>query len=339
MQNNRNNKSYHTKSLQNDVLNLKTNQIDLNNNIVYIDGKEKNDQISFIKDSGNKYIIKYKKFDTLYDFNKSNNRIQIVEKELFQNNNKQIKNFWLYLNEIAEKRIIRDKQVEKNDSQNTEKDIKLSSKYKNIKELKPTTFLYDYLSGKINNYNIDKERTTSNFIFPFGFNNSQYEATVNAINNRLSIIEGPPGTGKTQTILNIIANTVMLGKSVAVVSSNNSAIENVLEKLKKNDFGFIVALLGSKKNNEKFINTQEEVPDVADWQLSKEEIEHTRNTLINKLNGLRKGLQMKNELSSFIEEFNDIKLEFDHYCKSFESRYSISNEPNKFKKLKVQRKL
>ena len=49
-------------------------------------------------------------------------------------------------------------------------------------------------------------------VFPFGCNESQYQAVVNALSNRISIIEGPPGTGKTQTILNIIANLCFRGK-------------------------------------------------------------------------------------------------------------------------------
>ena len=43
-------------------------------------------------------------------------------------------------------------------------------------------------------------------IFPFGCNNSQYQAVKKAMENQISVIQGPPGTGKTQTILNIIAN-------------------------------------------------------------------------------------------------------------------------------------
>src|SRR3712207_8422825 len=34
-------------------------------------------------------------------------------------------------------------------------------------------------------------------IFPFGCNNSQYDAVKNAMENQISIIQGPPGTGKT----------------------------------------------------------------------------------------------------------------------------------------------
>lgn len=71
----------------------------------------------------------------------------------------------------------------------------------------------------------------------------------NAMENQISVIQGPPGTGKTQTILNIIANILMQGKTVQIVSNNNSATENVYEKLSspKYNLGFIAATLGSSK--------------------------------------------------------------------------------------------
>lgn len=72
----------------------------------------------------------------------------------------------------------------------------------------------------------------------------------------LSIIQGPPGTGKTQTILNIVANIIAQGQTVLIVSNNNSAIENIVEKLDKHDMGFIAALLGSSDNKSVFIETQ-----------------------------------------------------------------------------------
>lgn len=62
-------------------------------------------------------------------------------------------------------------------------------------------------------------------------NLSQKKALDNALNERISIIEGPPGTGKTTTIINILANLMYQNKKVLVVSKNNSAIENVAEEL------------------------------------------------------------------------------------------------------------
>lgn len=93
-------------------------------------------------------------------------------------------------------------------------------------------------------------------IFPFGSNASQYQAVQNAMCHQISIIEGPPGTGKTQTILNIIANLICQNKSIAMLSNNNSATQNIFEKLSSNGFGFFCATLGNKENKENFITNQ-----------------------------------------------------------------------------------
>lgn len=66
-------------------------------------------------------------------------------------------------------------------------------------------------------------------------NLSQKNALENALNQRISIIEGPPGTGKTTTILNILANLIYQNKKVLVVSKNNSAIENIVEDIPTNN--------------------------------------------------------------------------------------------------------
>ncbi|MBF0217127.1 MAG: AAA family ATPase [Candidatus Omnitrophica bacterium] len=93
-------------------------------------------------------------------------------------------------------------------------------------------------------------------VFPFGCNASQESAVKNALENQLSVIEGPPGTGKTQTILNIIANLLIAGKTVQVVSNNNSATLNVFDKLSEDGFGFLVAPLGNSENKANFIHAQ-----------------------------------------------------------------------------------
>ena len=88
--------------------------------------------------------------------------------------------------------------------------------------------------------------------------------------NQISVIQGPPGTGKTQTILNIIANILMQGKTVQIVSNNNSATENVYEKLSspKYNLGFIAATLGNFENKKNFVENQEtEYPDFTSWRM------------------------------------------------------------------------
>ena len=106
-------------------------------------------------------------------------------------------------------------------------------------------------------------------VFPFGCNKSQYMAVKRAMENRISVIQGPPGTGKTQTILNIIANILLQGKTVQIVSNNNSATENVYDKLAspKYNLGFVAAMLGNSENKHEFIlNQKADYPDFTSWK-------------------------------------------------------------------------
>lgn len=80
-------------------------------------------------------------------------------------------------------------------------------------------------SGKV------PENLEQYFIEDANPNQSQREAIIKALTNQISFIEGPPGTGKTATILNLVSCITALHKTVAVVSGNNSAIQNVEEKV------------------------------------------------------------------------------------------------------------
>lgn len=53
-------------------------------------------------------------------------------------------------------------------------------------------------------------------------------------NNDFTILDGPPGTGKTTTILELIIQLVLQGKRVLLSASTHAAINNVLERIKEN---------------------------------------------------------------------------------------------------------
>ncbi|MGQ4599678.1 AAA domain-containing protein [Nocardia sp. R6R-6] len=94
-------------------------------------------------------------------------------------------------------------------------------------------------------------------VYPFRTNISQSEAVLNALRYPISVIDGPPGTGKTQTILNIIASVICRpGATVGVVSFSNSAVDNVFEKLTKEGFGMVAANLGRAVKREEFFAGQ-----------------------------------------------------------------------------------
>ena len=121
------------------------------------------------------------------------------------------------------------------------------------KSISEDSVAFLYAQGKPADLLIPNKQTNS-YIYPFKTNYSQYQAIQSAFSYKISVIEGPPGTGKTQTILNLIANIILQGKTVAVVSNNNSAFENVYKKLKENqyEYNFLCAKLGNRANREEF---------------------------------------------------------------------------------------
>lgn len=158
----------------------------------------------------------------------------------------------------------------------------------------------------------------SGLLFPFGCNHSQFSAVYRAFENQVSLIEGPPGTGKTQTILNIVANAIFRGKSVAIISNNNAATENVLEKLQKYQLDFLAAPLGKKENKQAFIDNQTgRYPDLAAFRLSREERETARARAAMESTRLREMLDKQNRLARKREELANLNLEKQHFEKFF----------------------
>ena len=169
-------------------------------------------------------------------------------------------------------------------------------------------------------------QSTSTLIFPFGCNASQQKAVQTAFENQISVVQGPPGTGKTQTILNIIANILVRGKTVQVVSNNNSAIVNVLEKLSKYDMGFIVALLGSTANKEKFIETQEEEKQYPENFESWHDVEADQPLFLDKIHRqteeLKSIFSKQERLAMARQEIQALKIEWQHYLQEFGTKES-----------------
>ena len=97
-----------------------------------------------------------------------------------------------------------------------------------------------------------KTGASDRLIMPFPSNIDQRNAIRAALTHQISIIDGPPGTGKTQTILNLIASLIAQGQTVGVVAGANSAVDNVVDKLTEEGYGFLVANLGKAERVKEF---------------------------------------------------------------------------------------
>lgn len=80
---------------------------------------------------------------------------------------------------------------------------------------------------------------------------SQASVVAHALSNRFTVVTGAPGTGKTQVILNIIANALMMDKSVLIASKNNKAVDNVKERFDKIDSSQYLLRFGRKEHVER----------------------------------------------------------------------------------------
>lgn len=235
-------------------------------------------------------------FDNGYTNDYDSSRVEIEE----HIDDERSVNVWEYLNEIAKYN-----QIPVDD----DKTISLSAKYARLEFVTKGSLLETYLN--VDSYR-DKPGKPSTPIFPFGCNRSQYKAVRNALENKISVIQGPPGTGKTQTILNILANLLLDGKTMEIVSNNNSAVENVKEKLEASGLGFICAQLGRASNKEDFINGQTGlVPDIGSWIVA-----DTRQ-LKSQVNALSRELQdlyeCQEDLSLFTDELTELKLQAERF--------------------------
>ncbi|WP_456291718.1 AAA domain-containing protein [Pseudomonas sp. AK106] len=143
-------------------------------------------------------------------------------------------------------------------------------------------------------------------IYPFGLNESQLQAVERAFSAQVSVIEGPPGTGKTQTILNILANILLRGQTVAVLSNNNAAVENVYEKLEKYGLGHLVAQLGNQKKREAFF------ADLPAWPTCAHEPAPSLEDIQALLTRLKQHLQEHNRAAQLQIELDELVIERRH---------------------------
>ncbi len=76
---------------------------------------------------------------------------------------------------------------------------------------------------------------------------SQHSALIDAMRGQNLVIEGPPGTGKSQTITNLIAAALTKGKTVLFVSEKLAALEVVRRRLDEAGLGVFCLELHSHK--------------------------------------------------------------------------------------------
>ncbi|RYG48546.1 DUF4011 domain-containing protein, partial [bacterium] len=103
---------------------------------------------------------------------------------------------------------------------------------------------------------LDPLRPTREVSEVYDADGSQTLAILEANTGRSMIIEGPPGTGKSQTITNLIAELIGAGKKVLFVAEKAAALDVVYRRLREANLGDACLELHSNKANKRSFYTE-----------------------------------------------------------------------------------
>lgn len=213
---------------------------------------------------------------------------------------------------------------------------------KHEKLISEESLLYKFLMKKDINYDI-KQIDTSEFIEITKLNDKQRDAVIRAFNQPITVITGPPGTGKTQVVLNILANAILHNKKVLLASKNNKAVDNVKERLSKiiEQKEFFLRFGGknnireyTKKNIEKYIHiihNKTLKDNLTETLIIQDQIQDLKKKKNKYLDELKKREYLQREISKIEsesyeeeEEYKDWLDENDRIIGQFKN-YTIEN--------------
>ncbi|MGF1453818.1 MAG: DUF3320 domain-containing protein [Alphaproteobacteria bacterium] len=141
----------------------------------------------------------------------------------------------------------------------------------------------------------DEKIPTSELFMPLPADSSQIAGVHASAQSGDFILEGPPGTGKSQTIANIIAHNLGLGRRILFVSEKMAALEVVYRRLEDKGLGTFCLELHSNKANRRHVLDQlgkswhaQKVTADENWQSKTRELQRLRNDLNALVNALHR---------------------------------------------------
>lgn len=187
---------------------------------------------------------------------------------------------------------------------------------------------------------VDRRIAPRDLYTPLPADSSQLAAVLAAQDGHDFVLIGPPGTGKSQTIANIISQCLAVGKTVLFVAEKSAALDVVHRRLAANGLANAVLELHSNKSDRKSVIDQlsrswERASAVTqtEWIKITDELTLTRSQLNNYVSALHKkgsqGISVFQAIGSSSKE-QPFKLMFDnkdaHDAVSYDRLRSLSKE-------------
>ncbi|NLW52959.1 MAG: DUF4011 domain-containing protein, partial [Tissierellia bacterium] len=168
------------------------------------------------------------------------------------------------------------------------------TKNKVVKALDEGLYL-DHPSEDFSADNIDSHTSVADVVIPSSVDSSQLAAIIEATKGTSFVLHGPPGTGKSQTITNMIANAIYQQKTVIFVAEKMAALDVVKERLTDIGLGDYCLELHSNKTQKKVLLDKFEkslslipMEDDQSFAQKAEEIQRVKNSLNTIIDGIHK---------------------------------------------------
>lgn len=133
---------------------------------------------------------------------------------------------------------------------------------------------------------LDATVSAAQLFTPLPADSSQLSAVVASAAQHSFVLDGPPGTGKSQTIANMIAHNLALGRRVLFVAEKRAALDVVYRRLAEQGLGeFCLELHSSKASKVEVLKQLESAWDVRDaltaeqWQQEADRLQTLRSRL------------------------------------------------------------
>lgn len=118
------------------------------------------------------------------------------------------------------------------------------------------TALYDWISSNTSDKEVEDNRHLLELL---PLNSEQKRAISSSLARNLTVVTGPPGTGKSQVVIDLLANQVKNGKSVLFSSKNNKAVEVVIDRAEAISRKPFLIRLGGQAGNEELSDMLEKI--------------------------------------------------------------------------------
>ncbi len=147
-----------------------------------------------------------------------------------------------------------------------------------------------------------KAAKEENLTTPYDLDATQEMAIKSLKTGRSIVVQGPPGSGKSQLICNLVADSISRGKKVLVVCQKKAALDVVYKRLDEKTFADFTALVHDFRNDRRAVyeKINRNIELIPDFQ--------TENNSLDTIYLERSFLQNSREIDQIIEELEEFRM-------------------------------